>query len=224
MRAPPPAIDGVLFDLDGTLLDSAPDLHAALVAYADEAGVAAPPLERVRPVVSSGAMAVLRCAFDEDEAALARRLPRFLELYGQRIAQDTRPFAGVPELLQQLETRALPWGIVTNKAGALTCALLERIGWRPRLAALVCGDTLPVKKPDPAPVRLACSQAGIEPSRGVFVGDDRRDVLAGKAAGLYTVAVGWGYLNGGDPMAWGADCLVERPQDLAALLGLHRAA
>ncbi|HTI82378.1 MAG TPA: phosphoglycolate phosphatase [Acetobacteraceae bacterium] len=207
----------MLFDLDGTLLDSAPDLYAALKAQCEEMQVAAPPYEMVREVVSRGSRAILRCAFaDADDAALLALMPRYLELYQAMMAEHTRPFDGVDELLASLESQGIVWGVVTNKPGFLTDDLLVRIGWAPRAAAIVSGDTLPVKKPDPAPVLLACERAGLDPSRCVFVGDDRRDVLAGAAAGLYTVAVRWGYLDGGDPSEWNADLVVDHPSDLTA--------
>ncbi|WP_049622451.1 phosphoglycolate phosphatase [Frateuria defendens] len=220
----PDAIEGVLFDLDGTLLDSAPDLYAALLAQCEEEGEAPPPYEPVREVVSSGAAAVLRQGFPaHDEAARQALLPRYLQLYHAVMGRDTRPFAGVDALLEGMEADGVRWGIVTNKAGFLTEELLARIGWGGRAAAVVAGDTLPVKKPDPAPVRLACDRAGLAPARSLFVGDDRRDVEAGRGAGLYTVAVRWGYLNGGDPDDWGADLVVDHPQELAALLAGRQA-
>lgn len=219
MKSIPENIQGVLFDLDGTLLDSAPDLYAALKAQCEEMQVAAPPYEMVREVVSRGSRAILRCAFaDHDDAALAVLMPRYLELYQVMMAEHTRPFDGVDELLASLESQGIVWGVVTNKPGFLTDDLLVRIGWAPRAAAIVSGDTLPVKKPDPAPVLLACERAGLDPSRCVFVGDDRRDVQAGAAAGLYTVAVRWGYLDGGDPSEWNADLVVDHPSELTARL------
>jgi N-acetyl-D-muramate 6-phosphate phosphatase len=219
MKSLPENIQGVLFDLDGTLLDSAPDLFAALKAQCEEMHAAVPPYDSVRDVVSRGSRAILRCAFpDVDDAALAALVPRYLELYQVMMAEHTRPFDGVNELLASLESQGIRWGVVTNKPGFLTDDLLVRIGWAPRAAAVVSGDTLPVKKPDPAPVLLACERAGLDPSRCVFVGDDRRDVMAGAAAGLYTVAVRWGYLDGGDPVHWNADLVVDHPSDLTGLL------
>jgi phosphoglycolate phosphatase len=219
MKSFPENIQGVLFDLDGTLLDSAPDLYAALKAQCEEMQVAAPPYAMVREVVSRGSRAILRCAFaDIDDAALAALMPRYLELYQVMMAEHTRPFDGVDELLSSLESQGIRWGVVTNKPGFLTDDLLVRIGWAPRAAAVVSGDTLPVKKPDPAPVLLACERAGLDPSRCLFVGDDRRDVLAGAAAGLYTVAVRWGYLDGGDPSEWNADLVVDHPSELTGRL------
>ena len=219
MKSFPENIQGVLFDLDGTLLDSAPDLYAALKAQCDEMQVVAPPYAMVREVVSRGSRAILRCAFpDIDDAALAALVPRYLELYQVMMAEHTRPFDGVDELLSSLESQGIRWGVVTNKPGFLTDDLLVRIGWAPRAAAVVSGDTLPVKKPDPAPVLLACERAGLDPSRCLFVGDDRRDVMAGAAAGLYTVAVRWGYLDGGDPSQWSADLVVDHPSELTGRL------
>ena len=222
MKLLPENIQGVLFDLDGTLLDSAPDLYAALVAQCVEEGVVPPSYAPVREVVSRGARAVLRCAFAErGEAALETLIPRYLQLYQDVMAQQTQAFDGVDDLLARIEARGLRWGIVTNKAAFLTDELVSRIGWASRASAVVSGDTLPVKKPDPAPVLLACKQAGVEPASCLFVGDDRRDIQAGAAAGLYTVAVSWGYLDGGDPHMWGADKVLAHPAELAALLQLQ---
>lgn len=225
MKRLPTPLDGVLFDLDGTLLDSAPDLYAALVRQCLEEGVPAPPYATVREVVSRGSRAILRCAFAaRGEAAMEALVPRYLALYEERLAEATGAFAGVEALLAMLERRGVRWGVVTNKPGFLTAPLLARIGWSGRAAAVVSGDTLTVKKPDPAPVLLACRQAGIDPARSVFVGDDQRDVQAGAAAGLYTVAVRWGYLDGGDPAAWRADAVVDHPDQLTRLLATERAA
>ncbi|MGB5939601.1 MAG: phosphoglycolate phosphatase [Rhodanobacter sp.] len=218
----PADTQGVLFDLDGTLLDSAPDLYAALLAQCTEEGVPPPPYAPVREVVSRGARAVLRCAFAaRGEPALEALVPRYLQLYQDVMAQQTRTFDGVDELLARIEAHGLRWGIVTNKAGFLTDELVARIGWGGRASAVVSGDTLAVKKPDPAPVLLACERAGVTPARSLFVGDDRRDIQAGAAAGLYTVAVSWGYLDGGDPNAWGADKVLDHPAELAELLQLQ---
>ena len=215
-------IEGVLFDLDGTLLDSAPDLYAALVVQCGEENVPPPPYSLVRQVVSRGARAVLRCAFeDRGEPAIAALVPRYLEIYQRVMGEQTTAFDGIERLLGRIEALGLRWGIVTNKAAFLTDDLLVRIGWGGRAHAVVSGDTLLVKKPDPAPVLLACERAGLDPARCLFVGDDRRDVLAGAAAGLYTVAVSWGYLDGGDPHEWGADVVLDTPAQLAALLQLQ---
>jgi phosphoglycolate phosphatase len=221
MKSIPANVQGVLFDLDGTLIDSAPDLYAALVAQCVEEDVASPPYAPMRQVVSRGSRAVLRCAFaDRGEAAIEALVPRYLVLYQQVMGRQTTPFEGVEDLLARIEGQGLRWGIVTNKPGFLTDELIQAIGWSERASAVVSGDTLPVKKPDPAPVLLACEHAGVTPARCVFVGDDRRDIQAGAAAGLYTVAVSWGYLDGGDPHGWGADAVCDHPADLTGLLQL----
>ncbi|WP_233841400.1 phosphoglycolate phosphatase [Dyella sp. 2HG41-7] len=220
MKPLPESIQGVLFDLDGTLLDSAPDLHAALAVYCGEVGAAVPSYAAVRTVVSRGSRAILRCAFDETDESLFERMPRYLELYHSMMSRHTRPFEGVDAMLEALESNGIAWGIVTNKPGYLTDDLVKQIGWADRVCAVVSGDTLPVRKPDPAPVLLACERAGLDPARCVFVGDDRRDIQAGDAAGLYTVAVQWGYLDGGDPHAWDADIVIAHPRELIDLLKL----
>ncbi|HEY9511400.1 MAG TPA: phosphoglycolate phosphatase [Rhodanobacter sp.] len=221
MKTRPDDIRGVFFDLDGTLLDSAPDLYVALQTQCAEEGVPVPPYAAVRRVVSRGATAVLRCAFGaRGEAALAQLVPRYLALYQAVMAQQTQAFAGVDELLARIEARGWAWGIVTNKAGFLADELVRRVGWAERASAVVAGDTLAVKKPDPAPVALACARAGVAACHAVFVGDDSRDIQAGAAAGLVTVAAAWGYLDGGDPHTWGADVVLDTPTQLTAWLGL----
>lgn len=217
--------EGVFFDLDGTLLDSARDLYAAIVVLCAEQGVEAPAFDTVRAVVSRGSRAMISVAFPEIDAdAVMRLMPRFLAIYEADMACHTVAFDGVEPLLARLDRAGIRWGVVTNKPGFLTDALLPKAmpHWKP--AAVVSGDTLPVKKPDPAPVLLACTQANCDPARSVFVGDDRRDVVAGNAAGLFTVAVRWGYLDGGDPDTWGADIVVDHADDLTALLGLKEIA
>lgn len=216
--------EGVFFDLDGTLLDSALDLYAAAVDLCAEQGAARPSYDAVRPVVSRGSRAIIAASIPAlDADAVVALVPRYLAIYEANLARHTVPFDGIEALLTGLETAGIRWGVVTNKPGFLTDALLPQAvpHWHP--AAVVSGDTLPVKKPDPAPVAHACALAGCAPSRSVFVGDDRRDIAAGAAAGCYTVAVRWGYLDGGDPDAWGADIVVDRAADLAALLGVREA-
>jgi N-acetyl-D-muramate 6-phosphate phosphatase len=213
--------EGVFFDLDGTLLDSGLDLDHALRLLCAEQGVAPPPYEAVRPVVSRGSRAIISVGFPQlDDAGVLALVPRYLALYEANMTAHTVPFAGVEPMLAGLVSAGIRWGIVTNKPGFLTDALLPQAvpHWQP--AAVVSGDTLPVKKPEPAPVLLACETAACAPARSVFVGDDRRDIVAGHAAGLFTVAVRWGYLDGGDPDTWGADAVVDHPDDLAALLGV----
>jgi phosphoglycolate phosphatase len=221
MSGAPRPPSGVFFDLDGTLLDSAPGLHVALQTYCRERGVPAPAYADVRTVVSRGARAVLRTAFpDADDATLRAMAPRYLEIYADAMGAHTTLFDGVGPLLDGLQATAIPWGVVTNKAGFLTDPLLAQLGLAARAAAVVSGDTLATRKPDPAPVRHACALAGVDATRAIFVGDDLRDMQAGRAAGLYTVAAAWGYLDGGDPHTWDADCVIDAPRQLMDLFGL----
>lgn len=225
MKPLPLPLAGVLFDLDGTLLDSAPGLYAALQVQCDEMAVPAPPYAPVREVVSRGSRAVLRAAFPQaDEAAILALVPRYLEIYATLMSTRSQPFDGVEALLAALESARIPWAVVTNKPAFLTHPLLAELGLDARAAAVVCGDTLPLRKPDPAPVLHACALAGVDPAACVFVGDDLRDVQAGHAAGLYTIAAAWGYLDGGDPHAWGADRVADSVDDLLRLLPVRVAA
>lgn len=219
MRPLPRPLAGVFFDLDGTLVDSACDMHDALAALCRERNLCVPPFETVRETVSRGARAVLRCAVGNDEAEVDAALPRFLELYVATGMVHTHAFAGVDDLLTILEARRVPWGVVSNKASALVSLVLEKLGYEARVAAVVGGDTLPQRKPDPEPVLHACALAGVEPARCVFVGDDPRDIQAGRAAGLYTIAAAWGYLDGADPREWRPDAVSADAGQLALLLG-----
>ncbi|HEY0180864.1 MAG TPA: phosphoglycolate phosphatase [Dokdonella sp.] len=216
-----PPLHAVLFDLDGTLVDSAPDLIAAVQALCAELGAPPPDAAAVREVVSAGGRAMLRRGLPgADDTMIDQWLPRFLDLYAVRISAQTRLYDGIAEALAGFEARGLRWGIVTNKPGWLARPLLEQLGLSGRCAALVSGDSLAVKKPDPAPVLRACELAGVDARATAFVGDDRRDVQAGRAAGALTVAAAWGYLDGGDPAEWGADLVVATPAALPAALGL----
>ncbi len=218
VNALPRPVEGVFFDLDGTLADSAPDMQAALAAFCHEARLAVPAFEVVRETVSRGARAVLGCALGEDAAAIEVALPRFLALYVATGMTRTRPFPGIDGLLAGLDARGIVWGVVSNKAADLVARVLDRLGYRTRAAAVVGGDTLPQRKPDPAPVLHACAQAGVAPAHGIFVGDDPRDIQAGRAAGLYTVAAAWGYLGGVDPRTWRPDAVAAQAGVLAGWL------
>ncbi|HEX7129306.1 MAG TPA: HAD-IA family hydrolase [Rhodanobacteraceae bacterium] len=215
----PNPLAGMFFDLDGTLVDSAPDLHEALVALCREREIKAPEYETVRAVTSRGARAIVSTAFgDQGENVVEAVMPRFIELYVDTGTARTQPFPGMEALLGKLESRGIPWGVITNKAGFLTAPLLERLGYAGRVAAVVAGDTLAVRKPHPDPVLLACTQAGVEPARCVFVGDDPRDVQAGQAAGLRTIVAGWGYLDPEDARGWGAEAYAEHAEQIAGWL------
>ena len=212
----------VLFDLDGTLVDTAPDLCNAVNHVLAGLGRAAVPLARLREVVSKGGRAMLAVALpDLDDAARDALLPPFLARYAEALAVESEPFTGVPALLDALDARGVRWGIVTNKPEALAAGVVAGMGWVARCAVLVGGDTLPRRKPDPAPLHLACERLGIDPAQCLYVGDDERDVQAARAAGMPSAAALWGYrLPGEDPLQWGADHAAAVPADLHAIAGL----
>jgi len=216
----------VLFDLDGTLLDTAPDMALALNRLRLEEGIPALPFEQIRPEVSHGAAAMIRLGFGMtlENPDFARLRQRFLDLYQGDLAIDTAPFPGVQETLCQLESRTIPWGVVTNKPGWLTEPLLRALRLWERAACVVSGDTLAKRKPDPEPLLYASQLVGIAPARCLYVGDAERDIEAGRRAGMVTLAARFGYLQADDkPEAWGADGLIDKPEDLLVWLnGISR--
>ncbi|WP_065468885.1 phosphoglycolate phosphatase [Xanthomonas bromi] len=206
----------VLFDLDGTLLDSASDMLAtvnAMLAARERAPIA---LEQLRPVVSKGARAMVGVAFAElDDAARTALVPEFLRRYEGLIGTRSTLFDGVEELLSQLEAAGCLWGVVTNKPEYLARLILPQLGWEQRCAVLIGGDTLAERKPHPLPLLTAAERLGVAPAQCVYVGDDERDILAARAAAMPSVAVLWGYrLDDDEPSRWQADVLVEQPQAL----------
>lgn len=213
-------IKAVLFDLDGTLADTAPDLGYAVNHMRGTRGLPPLPISATRPVTSLGARGLLNVGFGlgpehRDYGAMREE---FLSLYEKNICRETRLFPGAPELLDALEARGLRWGIVTNKAERLARLLLGMLGMTSRAACIIGGDTTSKTKPHPDPLFAACRAITERGSDCIYVGDDRRDIEAGHAAGMKTAAAGWGYLNGGDPGSWNADWILEQPQDLLRLL------
>ena len=206
----------VLFDLDGTLLDSAPDMLATVNVMRERRGIAPMALAEIRPVVSRGARAMAGAAFPawSDEEIIAA-VPEFLEVYAQALGQHCKPFDGIPELLDALEARGSRWGIVTNKPEKLARDLMPMLGWDMRCGVLIGGDSLPERKPHPMPMFRAAEMMGATPNDCVYVGDDRRDIDAARAAGMPSIAALWGYRVAGDePAEWGADAMTELPVDL----------
>ena len=205
-----------LFDLDGTLLDSAPDVVATLNQMLAGHGERPMPLEALRPHVSKGARAMLAAGFPRlDVATRDAMIPAFLEIYQQELARHGVPFEGVEQLLAAIESAGCRWGIVTNKPEYLAVQLLPLLGWQRRCAVLVGGDTLPVRKPDPLPLLHAAMQLGLGAQDCVYVGDDERDILAARAARMPSIAALWGYrLAEDDPTTWQADVSAARPQAL----------
>ena len=214
---------GVLFDLDGTLLDTALDMAAALNRTRDSEGLAALPHEHIRPLVSHGAPRLLQFAFGVPEPARYELLrQRFLGFYREALAVHTRLFDGFERVLAHLEANGLRWGIVTNKPGWLTEPLLAQVGLTPRCGCVVAGDTLPERKPHPMPLLHAAGLLGLEPRHCVYVGDAERDVQAARNAGMIPLVAGFGYLGAGeDPAAWAADAIFARPEDLIDWLELQ---
>jgi len=205
-----------LFDLDGTLLDSAPDFVATLNRMLAERGDPAMPLDALRPHVSKGARAMLAAGFPRlDVATRDAMIPAFLEIYQQELARHGAPFEGVEALLNAIEAAGCRWGIVTNKPEYLAVQLLPLLGWQRRCAVLVGGDTLPVRKPDPLPLLHAAMQLGLGAGDCVYVGDDERDILAARAASMPSIAALWGYrLDEDDPATWQADVSAATPETL----------
>ena len=206
----------VLFDLDGTLVDSAVDLLNAINQLAAREGHAPTTLERLRPVVSKGARAMLAIAFaDCDEARREALRQPFLDTYAAAISAHSTPFDGISEVLAELESAGARWGIVSNKPHYLCVDVVRAMGWEARCGVLLGGDSLPQRKPDPEPLWHACAAFGIEAAQAVYVGDDERDIVSARRAGLKSVAALWGYrLEHEDPYSWAADAAVEAPRDL----------
>ncbi|MCR5864001.1 HAD-IA family hydrolase [Aquincola sp. J276] len=217
------AIHTVLFDLDGTLIDSAPDLAGAVNSLRERKGLAPVPYARLRPMVGTGARGMIGAAFGlqpGDEGFDALR-DEFLALYERNLLQHTRVFEQMVPVLDALDVAGLRWGIVTNKAERFTLPVVQGLGLDVRAGAVVCGDTTPHAKPHPAPLLEAARRIGADPSACVYVGDDLRDVQAGRAAGMATLAAAWGYLGQGDAIgSWGADGLIDMPGELLKWLDL----
>ena len=209
-----------LFDLDGTLADTAPDLAYVLNQMRAARGNPALPPAATRPVTSLGARGLLNVGFGmgpgHPEYAAMRE--EFLRLYESNICRESRLFPGMAELLDAIEKRGLRWGVVTNKAEHLARLLLEALGISSRAACIVGGDTTPHLKPHPDPLLAACRIMQEDAGACVYAGDDQRDIDAGRAAGMKVVAVRWGYLNGGSPESWNADLLIAEPCDLLQVL------
>jgi phosphoglycolate phosphatase len=214
-------VAAVLFDLDGTLIDSAPDLGAAADKMRLDRGLPSLPFELYRPMAGAGARGMLGIAFGitPDHADYAQLREEFFTNYENCMTQRTYAFTGITELIDQLLVRGLTWGVVTNKATRFTRPLTQGMGLFATARAVVAGDTTPHAKPHPAPLLEAARQLSLEPCRCVYVGDDERDVAAGRAAGMRTVAASYGYLGGNaDTRLWGADAHIHSPLELLPLL------
>lgn len=206
----------VLFDLDGTLLDSAPDMLATVDAMRASRGLGPMAMETLRPVVSKGARAMTAAAFPDVHADERNQwIPEFLAIYERESGKHGTLFDGVDAMLRALEDAGSVWGIVTNKPEYLARQLMPMLGWESRCAILIGGDTLAERKPHPLPLLHAADALGVSPDDCVYVGDDERDIIAARAAQMRSVVALWGYrLHEDDPMAWQGDVLVEAPHSL----------
>ena len=203
----------VLFDLDGTLLDSAPDMLATANLLRDAQGLTPMALAQIRPHVSKGSRAMLAAAFPHLEVVEREKMvPLFLEIYLQELGRHSVLFADIEAMLAALEADGAAWGIVTNKPEYLAREILPQLGWETRCAVLIGGDTLAEKKPHPLPLLVAAERMGFAASDCVYVGDDERDIQAARAAGMPSIAALWGYRQAHeDPAQWGADAVSSPP-------------
>lgn len=213
-------IRAVLFDLDGTFADTAPDLCRAINIMRAARGLAPVAIADTRRVTSLGARGLLGVGFGigPEHADYQTMREEFLRLYENNLCCDTVLFPGIAELIDRLDQRKIIWGIVTNKAERFAKPLLQQLGYGQRAACIIGGDTTAHMKPHPAPLLAAAQLIGIAPQSCLYVGDDARDIQAGHAAGMRTVAVRFGYLNGSNPDTWGADSIVSTPAEIENLL------
>jgi phosphoglycolate phosphatase len=214
-------IEAVLFDLDGTLIDSAPDLGAAADQMRTDRGLPPLPLEQYRPMAGAGARGMIGVAFGltPEDPGYNELREEFMANYERCMTARTYAFAGIPELIDQLMQRELVWGVVTNEIERFTLPLTGAMPLFATAGAIVGGDTTPHPKPHPAPLFEAARRLGMEPQRCLYVGDDERDIVAGLAAGMGTVAATYGYLGAkGDVSAWGAHASINSPTELLQLL------
>jgi len=210
----------VLFDLDGTFADTAPDLGRAVNAMRAARNLAPVPLTDTRRVTSLGARGLLGVGFGigPDHADYLAMRDEFLRIYENNLCCDTALFPGMAELIDRLEQRKITWGIVTNKAERFAKPLMQQLGYATRAACIIGGDTTGHMKPHPAQLLAAATAIDIAPQSCIYVGDDERDIQAGRAAGMRTVAVRFGYLNGSSPDLWGADVIVSTPAEIENIL------
>ena len=210
-------IKAVLFDFDGTLADTAPDLGHALNTQRVARGMPALPIEQIRPQASAGSRGLLNLGFnikpgDNDYESMR---DEFLYFYTERLCHDTCLFPGVDELLDELEIRDLPWGIVTNKPARFAHPLIQMLGLTQRVACVICGDETNNTKPHPEPLLAASNKIAISPTSCIYLGDDIRDVQASLAAGMQPIVARYGYLgNDQPPENWGTSYLIDHPTEL----------
>ena len=211
----------VLFDLDGTLIDTAPDFIRCLNMLRQQHKLEPLPAEHIRRSVSNGARAMIRVGFglEPEHPGYLEKHTAFLDLYEAGVAIETTLFEGMDELLLDLESQSIPWGIVTNKPARFAIPLIEALGLAERCATLICPDHVAERKPHPESLFLACREIDAEPQQAIYVGDHERDIEAGRNAGMRTIAVRYGYIEQPESVdLWQADIIVDTVSDLAKLL------
>lgn len=211
----------MLFDLDGTIADTAPDLGYAVNQQRIARGMPELPIEAVRSHASSGARGLLKIGFDigPDDSGYEAMRDEFLSIYELNLARSSGLFPGMASVLSRIEQQGMQWGIVTNKAERFTFPLLRALGLLERSGVVICGDTTAHPKPHPAPLHAAADKLGVASTACIYVGDDERDVQAGQAAGMPVIVARYGYLgNGKPPESWGADGYIDSPTELLDLL------
>lgn len=216
-------VDAVLFDLDGTLIDSAPDLGAAADKMRTDRGFESLPLSLYRPMAGAGARGMIAVGFGITplDANFNQMKDEFFNNYEERLVKNTCAFEGVADMLNQIYLSGLKWGVVTNKAARFTLPITRAMPIFASAGTIVSGDSTPFSKPHPAPLLEAARQLGFSPARCIYVGDDERDIVAGRAAGMFTVAAAYGYLGAeSDTANWKADLTIAKPSALLHLLKL----
>lgn len=214
-------ISTVLFDLDGTLIDTAPDMANALNILLKEENSSVLSFQEIRPVVSNGSEALVQLGFPgiKDATTIERLKKRYLDIYKNNLCVDSALFPGMQQLISHIEQQNMSWGVVTNKPGWLTEPLMQKIGLAENAACIISGDTTNNRKPHPEPMYLACKQANSKPENCIYIGDAERDIQAGRNAGMFTVVANYGYIGEWEsPHDWGADSFIESPVDVISML------
>ncbi len=212
----------VLFDLDGTLVDTAPEMHLAMNVLLKEEGLNPLPYESIRPHVSNGVMGIFNNAFDDNPKIGGRRFNRYLDIYEEHLGINAQVFPGMTEVISSIESKAIPWGVVTNKSKRFTIPLLEKLKLFKRASCIVCGDTTDKIKPDPKPINYALLLLNTKSSKSSFyIGDSKKDVDAAKAAGISSIACTFGYIEeDDDPEKWYAEFTANKPSEIIEILSI----
>ena len=221
MSGIPSALKAVVFDLDGTLVDTAQEFILVVQALRAEHGLDAMNEQRIRSTVSSGARALVRLGLNlqESEPEFESKRLRLLELYSGVLGSVAKPYPGIEALISSLQERGIAWGISTNKPRAYTDPLMAKLNFNPAPSCVVCPDDVSETKPHPEPLYLSCKQIGCAPHQAIYVGDHRRDIEAGRRAGMYTIAAAYGYIEAGDkPSDWGANAQVACSTELSRMI------